>query len=67
MLESNALLKASTAYGEIAILWKEVSDIFIKIRDTPDMVYVDVASELFIELSQREKATMEKLKEPSTL
>lgn len=62
ILKSKKLEEASESYGEIAVLWKKVADLFIKIGDTEDMNYVNQASEILIDLSEREKSTMEKLK-----
>lgn len=62
ILKSKKLEEASESYGEITVLWKKVADLFIKIGDTEDMNYVNQASEILIDLSEREKSTMEKLK-----
>ena len=62
ILESEKLEKASESYREIAFLWKQVADLFDKIGDTEDMTYVNQASEILIDLSEREKSTMERLK-----
>ena len=47
----------------IAKLWTEISNLFIKISETKDEKYLHQASELFIELSERERASMEKLQQ----
>ena len=65
LIESNELNKASEDYNTIAKLWKDVADLFIKIGDTEDIKYVNNASEILVELSDREKTVMEKLKEAS--
>jgi len=62
LIESNELIKASEAYNKIAQLWKKVADLFIKIGETENIKYVNDASEILIELSEREKVTIEKLK-----
>jgi hypothetical protein len=65
LIESNQLIKASEAYDTIAKLWKDVADLFIKIGETEDIKYVNSASKILVELSEREKIVMEKLKEAS--
>lgn len=58
--------KLNDAYGmfaEIALLWTKVSDLFEKTAETKNMDYIDQASEILIELSQREKRAMELLLE----
>lgn len=62
ILESNELARASENYREIALLWKQVAGLFDKIGETEDVIYVDQASEILIELSEKERNTMEKLK-----
>ena len=59
--ESQELMDASEAYAEIARLWKQVADLFNEIGETQDRKYVKEASALLIELSEKEKAAMEKL------
>lgn len=66
MISSKELIEASKEYNTIAELWKNVSDLFIKIGETEDIKYVNQASELLIELSEREKTVMERLKIAST-
>jgi hypothetical protein len=62
ILESKKVLIASERYHEIAVLWKQVADFFDKIGETEDVIYVNKASEILIELSEKEKNTMEMLK-----
>lgn len=50
-------------FKEYAKKWTEISNLFLKIGETKDGKYLNMASEIFIELSEREKQTMEKLKE----
>lgn len=63
ILQSDQLLKASDEYAKIAKLWKNVADLFDKIGETEDIRYVHQASELLIELSEKEKAAMEGLRD----
>jgi len=51
------------SFKECATKWTEISDLFIKIGETKSKKYLNMASEIFIELSEKEKQTMEKLKE----
>ncbi|NQW07409.1 MAG: BtrH N-terminal domain-containing protein [Candidatus Pelagibacter sp.] len=62
LIKSNELIEASEEYNKISKLWKDVADLFIKTGETEDIKYVNQASEIFIELSEREKTVMEKLK-----
>ncbi|MFL0079339.1 BtrH N-terminal domain-containing protein [Tenacibaculum maritimum] len=62
LIDSKELIEASKEYNTIAELWKNVSDLFIEIGETEDIKYVNQASEILIELSEREKKIMEKLK-----
>lgn len=62
-LESNELEKASESYKDIALLWKRIADLFDRIGETEDITYVNEASEILIELSNKEKKTMELLKD----
>lgn len=61
LLESSQLIKASSEYAEIAILWKNIADLFHTIGETKDLTYVNEAAKIFIELSERERSAMEKL------
>lgn len=61
ILDSEVLLKASQAYGEIAKHWTMISELFIKIGETKSSKYVEEASELFIDLAQKEHNTMGQL------
>lgn len=49
-------------FKEHALKWTEISNLFLKIGETKDQSYLNEASEIFIELSEKEKQTMEKLK-----
>ncbi len=66
ILELKQLEQASKQYKEIAFLWRQVSNLFEKIGDTENLVYVNQASEILIELSEKERSTMEKLKNVCT-
>lgn len=61
IIDSNELEKAGEEYHEIALLWKLVSDLMDKIGETEDEIYVKEVSDIFVELSEKEKQTMEKL------
>ncbi len=62
ILESHELQAASDSYAEIALLWKQVADLFETIGETENVNYLNEASEILIALSEKEKSTMEKLK-----
>lgn len=62
LLESKELIEASDEYKVIANLWTKVANLFIQIGETQDIQYLNEASEIFIELSKKEKSVMEKLK-----
>lgn len=61
LLGSDNLIKASEDYDKIAKLWKNVADLFIEIGETEEMKYVNDASKILIDLSEKEKLAMEKL------
>lgn len=67
LIGCDELIRASEAYKTIAELWEEVANLFMKIGDTEDVKYVGYASEILIELSEKEKIVMEKLKMVSAL
>jgi len=60
--KSNELIIASKEYDYIAKKWKNVSDLFNEIGETKNIKYVNDVSKILIELSEKEKTTMEKLK-----
>ncbi|MCH2058312.1 MAG: BtrH N-terminal domain-containing protein [Thalassotalea sp.] len=61
LLGIEAINSAHNDFIEIAELWKNVSDMFHKTGVTQDIKYVNLASELLVELSAKEKIAMEKL------
>ncbi|MDE1208358.1 BtrH N-terminal domain-containing protein [Tenacibaculum larymnensis] len=63
LLNSKILIKSSEEYSTIAKLWTNVADLFNEIGETKDIKYINYASEILIELSEREKIVMEQLKE----
>ncbi|BDD11068.1 lantibiotic ABC transporter [Fulvitalea axinellae] len=62
MLESDPLAKAGQEYSSIAKLWKNVAELFVQAGETEDIKHINQASEILIELSEREKTVMEQLK-----
>jgi len=48
-------------FKKIASLWTEVSSLFNKIGETKNEKYVNQASTVLLELSEKEKLAMEKL------
>lgn len=61
LLNSEEIKKAYQDYTEIADLWKKVSELFYQAGETEDVKYINQASEILIDLSERERITMEKL------
>lgn len=62
ILESNEIRKVVHEYDTIATLWKTVADLFYRIGETGNLKYINEASDILIELSEKEKTSMEKLK-----
>ena len=54
-------MKVSEEYAVIANLWKHVADLFIKIGETKDRIYVNDAVEILIDLSEKERVAMQRL------
>jgi len=63
ILGMKQLKEGYESFKEHAAKWTEISNLFFKIGETEDEKYLNMASEIFIELSEKEKQTMEKLKE----
>ena len=61
-LESSTLERSYHDFKEIAVLWTEISILFNKVGETSDEQYLNMASDIFMELSDKEKKAMEKLK-----
>jgi hypothetical protein len=61
LLKIEKLNEAYKMFVEIAILWKQVSNLFEKTAKTKNIQYIDHASEVLVELSQKEKMAMELL------
>ena len=61
LLENKALAEAYREFKEIASLWTNISELFHQVSETRAEKYIDKASELFIDLSEKEKSIMEKL------
>lgn len=53
---------AHSAFVEYAIKWTEISKLFHRVGETQDKKYPSQASELFLQLAEEEKATMENLR-----
>lgn len=66
LLNSKDINEAYQEYFKIADLWKKVSELFHKAGETEDIKYINQASEILIDLSEREKKTMEILMKAST-
>lgn len=66
ILSSKEIMECHQEYSEIANLWKKVSELFDQAGETKDIKYINQASEILIDLSERERITMEKLMNAST-
>jgi len=62
LLKMEELNQGYKEFKEHAVKWTNISHLFQKIGETKEEKYLDEASEIFIELSAKEKETMEKLK-----
>ena len=62
LLRIETVKEAYIAFIEIAGLWKNVSDLFYQAGEKEDIKYINQASEILVDLSERERITMEKLK-----
>ncbi len=60
-LKFGTLKQAHQDFIEIATLWTQISDLFIKVSKTKDKKYIEQASEILKQLSSREKNAMESL------
>ncbi len=63
LLRIDGIKESHKDFKEIAELWKDVSDLFYQAGETRDVKYIDEASEILLNLSERERIAMEKLKE----
>lgn len=63
LMESKSLIEASKDYKTIALLWKNIADLFMEIGETQEIKYVNKASDLLIELSEKERRAMSNLKD----
>lgn len=61
LLNSKDIKEAYKAYSEIAFLWKDISDLFYQAGETKDIKYINQASDILVELSDKERGTMERL------
>lgn len=61
VLKLEILKQAHKEFIEIADLWTQISDLFIKVSKTKDKKYIEQASEILKQLSTKEKITMENL------
>ena len=61
LLNLEPLKQGYEAFKEIALLWSSVSELFEKIGETKDFKYIEQASIILKEISEKEKNTMELL------
>jgi len=62
LLESKELEDCHLEFSEIAIKWKNISDLFYNAGETENVKYINEASEILIDISRQEKSTMERLR-----
>jgi len=56
------LKESHERFKEHATQWTEIANLFLEIGETQDRKHINTASKIFLELSAKEKLTMEKLK-----
>ncbi len=61
LLDIGGINDAYIDFSEIAPLWTKVSELLHKVGESKDISYINQASEILIELSERERIVMEKL------
>ncbi|WP_417363820.1 BtrH N-terminal domain-containing protein [Galbibacter sp.] len=61
LLECKHIKEAHTQYAIVAELWKRVSELFYEVGNTHEIKYIDQASELLIEIAERERNIMVEL------
>lgn len=61
LLECKHIKKAHSQYSIVAELWKRVSELFYEVGNTHEVKYIDLASELLIEIAERERSIMVEL------
>ncbi|MDW3646550.1 MAG: BtrH N-terminal domain-containing protein [Bacteroidia bacterium] len=61
ILKMDELKAGEEAYRKIALDWKEVIDCFDKAGETEDVQFINQASEILVQLSEKERLAMEKL------
>lgn len=61
LLKSEQIHEAYSEFAEIAVLWSEVSSLLNKAGETKDEKHINLASDLLVVLSQKEKSAMELL------
>ncbi|NOU47991.1 MAG: BtrH N-terminal domain-containing protein [Bacteroidales bacterium] len=61
LFKSDILKSACIEFVDIANLWTSVSDLFVKVSQTKDFIYIQEASDILKEIASKEKRAMEKL------
>lgn len=61
LLKLDVLKQAHSEFIEIANRWTEISNLFLQVSKTNDRKYIEQASDILIQLSTKEKNTMERL------
>ena len=63
LLAIDGLAKGYQDFKEIAQLWTKVSGLLNEAGETEDIKYINYAAEILVDLSEKERITMKKLKE----
>ncbi len=61
ILKSKEIIEVHKIFTDVAEKWKTVSELFHKAGETEDIVYINQASEILVDLSHQEKSAMENL------
>ncbi|MGB0525707.1 MAG: BtrH N-terminal domain-containing protein [Flammeovirgaceae bacterium] len=62
VLKIDGIHEAHEDFKEIAKRWKSISDLFYEAGETSDVTYIHEASEILLNLAERERIAMEKLR-----
>jgi len=63
LLKMDGISEAYKDFKEIAIQWKMVSELFYTVGETGDMKYIEEASGILLDIAEKERLAMEKLRD----
>ena len=66
LLNSKEIKEGYKDYVEIAKLWKSISELFYEAGETKDAKFINQASNILIDIAERERVAMEKLLKANT-